>query len=245
MTIVQKQNLLAGMLAAALGLIVTPSSAQEVTNTLETAKSSESEERPPYRPWTIGIGIGTDAIFGGGVSWRFSDHFGARTGFGYTESSWDDVGIRGLKYNVTARLMAEPLTLDIYPWQKSSFRVSVGMLFNQHELTGTVSSDGTINIGGEPVEIRKGDVSMKMKQQPVNPYLSIGGNFFYFDRAHHWAFAGELGIAYTGDVNVTLDRPGTSTISDDVRKEIKNRLQDYGDQFQWWPVAKLAVTYSF
>jgi hypothetical protein len=245
MNTIPKPILLTAALVCALAATTTPLVALDATNSVETTKSTEPPEPPPYRPWTVGVGIGTDTIFGGGVSWRFSDHFGARTGFGYTESSWDDVGIRGLKYNVTARLMAEPLTLDIYPWQKSSFRVSVGMLFNQHELTGTVSSDGTINIGGEPVEIRKGDVSMKMKQQPVNPYLSIGGNFFYFDRAHHWAFAGELGIAYTGDVNVTLDRPGTSTISDDVRKEIKNRLQDYGDQFQWWPVAKLAVTYSF
>src|SRR3954465_4099481 len=111
MTIVQKQNLLAGMLAAALGLIVTPSSAQEVTNTLETAKSSESQEPPPYRPWTIGIGIGTDAIFGGGVSWRFSDHLGTRVGFGYSQYTFADAEIAGLKYDAKVRLMCEPLTL--------------------------------------------------------------------------------------------------------------------------------------
>ena len=246
MKLTNQTNLSIVALFAALACSNNSLKAQDVTNVVETAKpaASPEQERPPYRPWTIGVGIGTDAIFGGGVSWRFSDHLGARVGFGYSQYTWDDKEIGGLKYDAKVRLMCEPLTLDVYPWQKSSFHISVGMLFNQNELSGSVSSDGTIDVDGQPIEIRKGSVSMKIKQQPVDPYLSIGGNFFYFDRAHHWALAGELGVAYTGDVSVTLDRSSSSSLPDGAGSQIKSKLQDYADQFQWWPVLKLAVTYS-
>jgi len=193
-------------------LVCTTSSllAQDATNAIAAAKPDETlkPERPPYRPWTIGIGIGTDTLFGGGVSWRFSDHLGTRVGFGYTEASWDDVGIAGLKYNVTGRLMGEPITLDVYPWRKSSFHISVGMLVNQSEASGSVSSTGSITVDGQPVEIRSGEIKMKIQPQPVNPYLSIGGNFFYFDRAHHWAFYGELGLRTPGKRGLAWNDPG-------------------------------------
>ncbi|HSU54578.1 MAG TPA: hypothetical protein VLT36_11010 [Candidatus Dormibacteraeota bacterium] len=235
--------------AHVVALVCTATSvmAQNTTNAITDAKrtKAEKEEPPPYRAWTVGIGIGTDTLLGGGVSWRFSDHFGTRVGFGYTESDWDAVRIGGLKYNVTARLLSEPITLDIYPWQKSSFHLSVGMLVNQSELTGSVSTTGSINVGGEPVEVNPREISIKIQPQPVNPYLSIGGNFFYFDRAHHWAMYGELGVAYTGDTKVSLDRTRDSSISDETVNKVKDRLRNYGDQFQWWPVLKLAVTYSF
>src|SRR3954464_10737214 len=143
MKITNTQNFLAALLAVLASTLTTSLVAQEDTNTVATAKPAESPERPPYWPWTVGIGVGTDALIGGGVSWRFSDHLGARVGFGWTESSWDAVGIAGLKYDIKARLMAEPLTLDLYPWKKNSFHLSLGMQFNQNELSGSVSSAGT------------------------------------------------------------------------------------------------------
>ena len=97
---------------------------------------------------------------------------------------WNDLSIGDLKYNAKVRLMSEPLTLDIYPWKRHSFHVSVGMLFNQNELranqavTSNSISKGTV---GGIVSLH-----LKIQQQTVNPYLSIGGNFLYFDKAHHW-----------------------------------------------------------
>jgi hypothetical protein len=87
---------------------------------------------------------------------------------------------------------------------------------------------------------------MKVRQQPVNPYLSIGGNFFYFDHAHHWAMGGELGVAYTGDASASLNRSGPSNPAiASALQGAKDRLHDYADQFRWWPVVKLGVSYSF
>ena len=192
----------AGVIACA-SLPFTASAAEETA-------PDESSERPLYRPLTLGLEGGTTGL-GGFVSWRFANHWGARAGFDYLELTQHG-GTEGgdLHYNATERLMSEPLTLDIYPWKKHSFHVSVGVLFNQNQLTGSSSDTGVAVIDGLAFRTeRVGTINLKVEQQLVNPYLGIGGNLFYFDHAHHWAVAGELGVAYTGDAQVTLTRSGS------------------------------------
>jgi hypothetical protein len=234
MKTIRTQIRLVAALIVTLPSTITPLAAQNSTNAVETAKPAELPERPPYRPWTVGLEAGTDGIFGGSFLWRFSDHLGTRVGVDYAEASWHQLGIGGIHYDAKLRLLSEPLTLDVYPWRKSSFHVSLGMLLNQNELTGSATDTGTIVINGH--------LEVKAQPQPVNPYLSIGGNFFYFDHAHHWALGGELGVAYTGGARISLDGPGAA---DAVANGVQRALQRYADQFQWWPVAKLAVTFSF
>src|SRR5204863_2148694 len=140
-------------------------------------------------------------------------------------------------YDAKIRVMSEPLTLDIYPWKKHSFHISLGLQFNQNRLTGSAQDTGTII----PPE-KLGTLSLKIEQQLVNPYLSIGGNFFYFDHAHHWAMGGELGVAYTGDAKVSLTRSGPpSPLLDAGARREQGRIEDYANQFKWWPVLKLMV----
>ena len=81
----------------------------------------------------------------------------------------------------------------------------------------------------------------------MNPYVSIGGNFFYFDHAHHWAMGGELGVAYTGEPKVSLTRSGgiPSDAIDAAVKQEQQKAQDWANQFKWFPVVKLSVSYSF
>lgn len=206
----------------------------------EATASEESSGPPPYRPLTLGLEIGTTGA-GGSFAWRFADHWGVRTGFDYLQFYDSGMAIKDLSYDATIRLMSEPLTLDIYPWTKHSFHISVGLMFNQNSLTGTAEDTGVIL----PPE-RVGTLNLDIEQQPVNPYLSIGGNFLYFDRAHHWTLGGELGVVYTGDPQVSLTRSGPpSPLMDAALRTEQSRIEDYADQFRWWPVIKLMVTYSF
>jgi hypothetical protein len=205
------------------------------------ATAPEQTVPPPlYRPWTLGLDAGTTGL-GGGLSWRFADHWGVRAGADYLQYSDNGFAIKDLSYDAKIRVASEPLTLDIYPWKQHSFRISLGLQFNQNRLTGTAQDAGTII---PPAKL--GTLSLEVEQQPVNPYLSIGGNFFYFDKAHHWALGGELGVAYTGDPKVNLTRSGPpSNILDAAVRLEQSRIEDYASQFKWWPVVKLAVTYSF
>jgi hypothetical protein len=239
----QKQNLIAAALVGALASTITPLVAQEGTNAVETAKP----ERPDYYPWTIGISGGTEGFIGGSGVWRFSDHVGARAGFGWTEWSMGDTSIAGINYSAKVRLMGEPLTLDIYPWKKHSFYIAFGWLFNQNQLTGSAGEDGTIIIDGHPIAIQPGrSISMKIEQQPVNPYLGIGGNFLYFDHAHHWALGGEMGVIYTGDPKVSLSRSGPpEPVLDAVLNGAQSRLQNYANQYKWLPLVAVKLSFSF
>jgi hypothetical protein len=218
----------------ACGIIPFAASAAEATT------SEESSEPPPYRPLTLGLEAGTTGL-GGSLSWRFADHWGVRSGIDYFEYSDSGFAIKDLSYNAKIRIMSEPLTLDIYPWKEHSFHLSVGVQFNQNRLTGTAEDGGTII----PPE-KLGTLDLEIEQQPVNPYVSIGGNFFYFDHAHHWALGGELGVTYTGDPKVSLTRTGPpSDVLDAALRYEEGQIEDYADKFRWWPVVKLAVTYSF
>ena len=229
----------AASLLACVGLAATAGAADEVP-------VLKNPEPPLYRPFTLGLEGGTTG-FGGSFSWRFADHFGARVGADYLSLSDTGIEAGGIHYNSTLRLLSEPLTFDIYPWRKSSFHVSAGVMFNQQRLTGTANQNGTIIIGGVPTPISTiGTLSGKIEQHLVNPYLSIGGNLFYFDRAHRWAMWGELGVAYTGEPTTSLTRSGPPNVPADVAVAIAHReLQAYADQYKWWPVAKIGVTYSF
>jgi hypothetical protein len=198
------------------------------------------EAPPPYRPLMIDFEAGTTGL-GGALSWRFADHFGVRAGFNYFEYSDSGLAIKDLKYDASVRVMSEPLTLNIFPWEKSSFYISVGVQFNQNRLSGSAEDGGTV----VPPE-KLGVLSLNVEQQPVNPYLSIGGNLFYFDHAHHWALGGELGVAYTGSPDVSLTRSGPpSPFLDAATRYEQQQVEKYAENFTWWPVLKLSVTYSF
>lgn len=223
----------AASLVACASIPFTASAAEATTPEYSTAPS-------PYRPWTLSLEVGTTGA-GGSVSWRFADHFGARAGFNGLQYSDSGFAIKDLSYNAKLRVMSEPLTLDIYPWKEHSFHISVGMQFNQNRLTGTAEDTGTII----PPE-KLGSLDLDIHQQPVNPYLSIGGNLLYFDHAHRWALGGELGVAYTGNPDVSLTRSGTpSPLLDAAVLYEQGRVEDYAKKFMWWPVVKLMVSYSF
>jgi hypothetical protein len=220
--------------------------AQDGTNALEVIERHEPSERPPYRPWTIGIEAGTEGIYGGSASWRFSDHVGVGTAVDYGQATWNHLGIAGIQYDAKLRLMAEPLVLNLYPWKKHSFHFGLGLMFNQNQLTGTASDTGLVTIDGHPLPIIAGQLSMKIHQQLVNPYFGLGGNFFYFDCAHHWAAGGELGVAYTGTAEAHINRGGASSpVIDTAVQAAEYELERYANQYKWWPVAKLNVNFSF
>jgi hypothetical protein len=210
-----------------------------ISSSLSQAAQTET---PEFRPLSLSLDAGTMGA-GGELRWRFLDHFGIRGGGDYFQYTYHG-DIESAKYEAKFRLQSEVVTLDWYPWKNRSFYVSVGALFNQNRLTGTSDSFQKVNIGGGSYTLNPGDyLQLKVEQEPINPYLSIGGNFFYFDHAHHWSLGGELGVVYSGSPNVTLDSNAGIPLAN-LEKERKN-IEDKAKDFQLWPVLKLALTYSF
>jgi hypothetical protein len=211
------------------------------------AQENEAPEEKSY-PISINAEVGTTGI-GGTVGWRFHDHLGVRGGMHYLSWSSPDFDVEGddsegdestTTYNARIYLQSQPVTLDIYPWKKSSFRISAGVLFNQNEFTGNSSGDVEINGITYPGE----KVTFKVTQDEVCPYVSIGGNFFYFDKARRWSMGGEIGVAYTGSWDVKAANP-TGGIPQSELDQEEQDIEDEIKDFPFWPVLKLCLSFRF
>jgi hypothetical protein len=233
---------------------------------MQTAMAAEESDAPDYHPFTLGFEAGVafgaslgleDGVIpelGVAASWRFADHFGGRVGLSGFLLSQNSSDIENNTYNTDARLLSAPLALDIYPWKKSSFRITAGILFNQNELTGTGVADTSVNPQGEynlngtfyQAANGVGDLNLTVEQNLVAPYVSIGMNF-YLDKQKRWSIGGEVGVAYTGSPDVTLStssgaEAGNATLQSDLNAEA-SAIED--EVWDFYPIVKVSVNYSF
>lgn len=225
-----------------------------ITNlSTQTAIAADESGAPDYRPFTLGAEAGTTGL-GGSFSWRFTDHFGARAGMSYFSFSDNNKDIEGISYNTDMQLMSEPLALDIYPWKTKSFRITVGVLFNQNKLEGSTDAlpgETFVNIGDSGISYdigALGNLNLDVEQMPVCPYIAIGMNF-YLDKAKHWSIGGEIGVAYTGspDVTLTTGSGAESTnpgLQQDLNTEAK-QIENWAEKLEFYPIIKASVNYSF
>jgi hypothetical protein len=197
-------------------------------------QGSTDTEAPPYYPYNTQLGVGLTGL-GGEFTWRFMDHLGA--GIGASGLTYSRQGtMEGVDFNARLRLLTAPLTVAYYPWTAHSFRLNLGAAYNDNQLTGQAT--GSTTLQGTPYT---GTLNLRLRQEPVDPYFSLAGNLFYFDRRHHWAMAGELGGFYTGKPRVDLTgSPSSPAIATEQQK-----LVHYARQVQYWPVLTLGVAYSF
>lgn len=214
-----------------------------------TAAAAEASDAPDYRPFTLGVEASST---GPGLSadWRFAEHFGARVGVNGFFGASIDIGnrdIEGINYDTKLKLLSEPLALDIYPWKSSTFRVTVGIMLNQNEVEGEVPQDPVfgntfITIGGNSYDSASiGNLNMKLEQDLVAPYVSIGMTF-YLDKHKHWSLGGELGVAYTGSPDVALSTSTGLVPQQDLDAEAQ-QIED--GAWQFYPIVKVSVNYSF
>ena len=230
-----------------------------VTNlSTQTAVAADESGAPEYRPFTFSLEAASTGP-GLAANWRFTEHFGARVGANGFLGLGDeglDVGnhdIEGINYNVTLKpLMSEQLALDIYPWKKSTFRVTVGILLNQNEFegsTGAVPGQTFVPIGDSGVIYdigALGNLNLNVEQTLVSPFVSIGMNF-YLDKAKRWSLGGELGVAYTGDPDVALSTgSGVESSNPGLQQDLNTEAQEIEDgAWKFYPIVKVSVNYSF
>jgi len=206
-----------------------------------TLLSARAEDVPDYRPFGVNAEAGTTGA-GGTLSWRFSNHFGIRAGGHYLAYHDKNREIEGITYNARLRLQSEPVGLDYYPWKARSLRIGIGVLFNQNDLSG--SAIGAVDVNDKTYTVTAADpLRAHIRQDRINPYLSLGGTLFYFDRAHRWGFTGELGVAYTGSPKVALSGPAFIPAGDLAAERVQ--LEQSAKDFRFWPILKLGVNFSF
>lgn len=234
MTIARIKAVTLGLTLASLAGFSTP--------TLRAADETEVK----YQPLTLSAGVSTLGL-GAEARWRFADHFGVRGGLNYFTFSKDAMEIEGVNYNADFQFLNAPLSLDIYPWDDSPFRISIGALINQNELEGFSPSTGAgtfVTLGGVSVDSGAvGDISMKAEQEIFSPFVSIGGDI-PLNRSRSLSLGFEVGVAYTGSPEVTMSATSGSTFSPLLAAEAQE-IESWAESFKFYPIVKASINFSF
>jgi len=200
----------------------------------------------------VGLAVGTTGISGSLTFPIYSDKLNIRgtlNGFKYDT----DITETDIEYNAEADLESYGLLLDWHPFG-GGFRLSTGFYSNKNKITGDATPQEAVDIGGtlfEPEEI--GTLQLDAGYgRSFAPYAGIGwGNAISEDQ--RLSFSIDLGIMFTGDINVDLKAsspladalPSVRVSLEDALKQEEQDLEDDLAVADFWPVLNLGVSYRF
>ena len=211
--------------------------------------------------YTAGLKVGTLGV-GAELSIPVNESLSARfsvNGLSYSDQDvYDDDGSE-IAYDASIDLLTVGLLLDYYPMVESQFRLTAGAYYNGNgfDALGEPTA-GTYDIDG--IEYQADDIGALTADSDfdnIAPYIGIGwGNK---GTEAGWSFSLDVGAMYHGEAklnaNVTrgagipADDGGQNDIlfdqiQDGVETERQNAQDDLND-FQWYPVIMVGVTYTF
>lgn len=197
---------------------------------------------------SVYLGVGTDGI-GAGYGRGINQYLGVRgevSGFGLSHNfSGDD-----LNYNANLRLIHGAAFADFFPIPHAyvPLHLTAGLLVGGDQLSGDAvpEAGGTYTINGTTVVAPPGEtISAKLKWPTVRPYLGIGiGHNPVAKKGFSAAF--DIGVAFgkpSVDFNVPSDIAAEAGAANVAAEEQK--LQSKARDLQYYPIAKLSLTYRF
>ncbi|MBD3618316.1 MAG: hypothetical protein HUJ28_02430 [Chromatiales bacterium] len=143
----------------------------------------------------------------------------------------------GNDYELDLDLRMYGLQLDWHPFG-GGFRMTAGVYNNGMELEGNTTGDVTIDGNTQSTTL-----NAKVDFDSMAPYVGIGwGNAVSQDK--RLGFNVNLGMVFTGSPNVTLSESGGAFTAQELREE-ERRLEDEIDDFEYYPVANIGLSYRF
>ncbi|MCJ8147200.1 ornithine uptake porin CarO [Acinetobacter sp. A3.8] len=202
-----------------------------------------------FKPAAVRAEVGTTG-YGGAISWNPNPYVGVTLGYNGGEISWtDDVKIDGNTYDLDMDNNLTYLNAEIRPWANWFYvAAGVGYLDNEYEVSRTIKSGNGFSVNdNDYIAVSDVEIAGNLDyDNKIAPYLGLG---FSPSITNRWGVFGEVGAYYSGNPNVNLTSTGTATtvsgngLANDVQSEENEIAND--DQFEWFPVAKLGVTYRF
>jgi hypothetical protein len=197
---------------------------------------------------SLGVAASTLGV-GAEVGYSFNDHLALRGG-GYAFSYSDNGEEGGIEYDGDLELRSGGLFLDWHPFG-GSFTLTGGVLANGNEVdaTGEPGPGDIYDIGGITfTSAEVGRLGAEADFDSVAPYLGVG----WRSRGGEDGGFGvsiDLGVLFQGSPDVSLDSSG-GTLSGDsnlqqaLRQE-ENELEDDLDDYEFYPVLALGLSYTF
>lgn len=159
-----------------------------------------------------------------------------------------DANTSDIDYDLEVDLLSFPVVLDWHPFKDSAFRITGGILINRNEANADASSQSSYTIGdNEYTAAALGSLTGKVDFNKVAPYVGIGwGNAV--GKNKRWSFSCDFGVVFQGEANIDLTASGPiasdPTFQANLARE-KQELEDELDDYKYYPVVSLGITYKF
>jgi hypothetical protein len=189
--------------------------------------------------------VGTEGV-GLGYGYSFASMANVRAEFnGFSFSHGFNAG--DLHYDGTIKLYHGGLYGDFFPAPSVvPFRVTAGLLIGGDEFDGTASPiGGTITINGTAYAAQGEQVQAKVTLPTVRPYIGIGFGHSPIAKKGFSMFF-DAGVAY-GRPHVELDVPA-NIVAEAGQANVnaqQQQLQDKADNWKFYPIVKVGVSYRF
>lgn len=179
-------------------------------------------------------GLGLESTF------RTTDQVNLRLG-GYGFDYSTEVTETAVTYDGRLRLRSLALIADWHP-NSGGLRASVGIFYNGNKFSG--SAEGSVTLDDV---IYEGSLNASADWRSLAPYVGVGyGNAV---SGSNWSFAIDAGLMFTGSPRVRLsgqvNDPSLQSDFDDARLIEQRRLQEEVNDFKYFPVLSIGVSYAF
>jgi len=197
---------------------------------------------------SVYLGVGTDGI-GAGYDRGINQYLGVRGELdGFTLSH--NFSGEDLDYNANLRLIHGAVFADFFPIPHAyvPLHLTAGLIVGGDQLSGNAveQAGGTYTINGTTVAAPPGEsISATLKWPAVRPYLGIGiGHNPVAKKGFSAAF--DVGVAFgkpSVDFNVPTNIAAEAGAANVAAEE--QQLQSKARDLQYYPIAKLSLTYRF
>ncbi len=206
---------------------------------------SQAEISWGFKAGTLGTGPEVTVPFGEKLAFR--------GGFYLYDQDLDYIA-SGVDYQGSLQLRNLLAVVDFHPGG-GAFRFSGGLAWNENSLEGVALIEDLLGLGEIPIPFFgfgtfRGEVTVN----PVAPYLGFGWGKGSRSSVSGWGFSADFGVLFHGDPEVELtivdspffdNLPGAGLFLDFLleaeRRELERELED----FRYFPVVALGVTYRF
>lgn len=216
----------------------------------------------PFSRFAIGTKLGTFG-WGGQIATPLTRRLTLRGGadffnFGYGLTN------DGTNYYASMHLKSGTAQVDVYPFRRSSFHISPGVLIFKTNIAATMNIPGgstftenNTDYTSDPTNPVNGS-GMITFGRSIMPALTLGfGNMITRRENKHWSAPFEIGAAYTGHYTLGVSLSGSAcqagqgcgsvndpSIQANVVAET-NKINETLKRFQFYPIITSGVSYRF
>jgi hypothetical protein len=199
-----------------------------------------TESKKNTSGFAVGVKAGTTGLGIEGM-YNINDYFTVRAHYSKFSDSFEESS-DDIDFNLDADLGMAGVLVDLHPFG-GFFRLSVGLMSNGNKFAGVATPNESFEIGeGEYTSDEIGELSSLIEFKSTVPYVGLG-----------WGRTTKEGLGFNFEIGAMLQDTPKITLSttssvaglqDDLALEEQD-FQESVEDFKFWPVVAMGVTYRF